>query len=108
MFLVLIHTNMLYMYTYMQEHNYEPPKAARSVQLRRTAFAFTRIQRFLYKDSPGLWGITMGNTRCGSVVVMAIPNAHTQDDATGCQLCHINYKACIMDSEMPYFLVWSL
>ena len=24
----------------------------------------------------------MGNTRCGSVVVIAIPNAHTQDDAT--------------------------
>ena len=25
---------------------------------------------------------TMGNTLCGSVVVIAIPNAHTQDDAT--------------------------
>ena len=25
-----------------------------------------------------------GNTRCGSVVVIAIPNAHTQDDATDC------------------------
>ena len=24
----------------------------------------------------------MGNTLCGSVVVIAIPNAHTQDDAT--------------------------
>ena len=24
----------------------------------------------------------MGNTRCGSVVVIAIANAHTQDDAT--------------------------
>ena len=24
----------------------------------------------------------MGNTLCGSVVVKAIPNAHTQDDAT--------------------------
>ena len=24
----------------------------------------------------------MGNTLCGSVVVVAIPNAHTQDDAT--------------------------
>ena len=23
----------------------------------------------------------MGNTLCGSVVVIAIPNAHTQDDA---------------------------
>ena len=25
---------------------------------------------------------TMGNTRCGSVVVIAIDNAHTPDDAT--------------------------
>ena len=24
----------------------------------------------------------MGNTLCGSVVVIAIPNAHTQDDAS--------------------------
>ena len=24
----------------------------------------------------------MGNTLCGSVVVITIPNAHTQDDAT--------------------------
>ena len=24
----------------------------------------------------------MGNTRCGSIVVIAIANAHTQDDAT--------------------------
>ena len=24
----------------------------------------------------------MGNTHCGSIVVIAIPNAHTQDDAT--------------------------
>ena len=24
----------------------------------------------------------MGNTLCGSVVVIAIPNAHTQDNAT--------------------------
>ena len=24
----------------------------------------------------------MGNTRCGSVVVIAIPNSHTKDDAT--------------------------
>ena len=24
----------------------------------------------------------MGNTLCGSVVVIAIPNVHTQDDAT--------------------------
>ena len=24
----------------------------------------------------------MGNTLCGSIVVIAIPNAHTQDDAT--------------------------
>ena len=25
----------------------------------------------------------MGNTLCGSVVVIAIPNAHTQDDVGG-------------------------
>ena len=32
-----------YMYMYVYTGVYEPPKAARSIQLRRTAFAFTRI-----------------------------------------------------------------
>ena len=37
------YVNMIIILVYILSGAYEPPKAARSVQLRRTAFAFTRI-----------------------------------------------------------------
>ena len=52
---------------------------------RRRQGASNYVERHLHLRAFSAFRIwTMGNTRCGSVVVIAIPNAHTQDDATDC------------------------
>ena len=52
----------------------------------------------------------MGNTLCGSVVVITIPNAHTQDDATDSLSLRSFYgKNYVL--QMPFYAImrsWTL